>query len=72
MAEYHLFILESDGAENRNPILLYCADDKVFGQAQRIADYEIEIWQGLRRVAVVKPPTASNPTSQPDVDQPSA
>jgi hypothetical protein len=58
MPEYRFYTLSKHGQVARLPVDSECADDNAaIREAGRIAKTEpVEIWQGMRKVALLKPP----------------
>jgi hypothetical protein len=58
MPEYRFYTLTKYGQVARLPVDCECADDDAaIREAGRIAQTEpVEIWQGMRKVALLKPP----------------
>ncbi len=58
MSEYRFYTLSKYGQVARLPVDRECADDDAaIREAGRIAKTEpVEIWQGMRKIALLKPP----------------
>jgi hypothetical protein len=67
MVAYRLYLTDNDGHIFSPPTILECTDDAAaIAQAgQIISSKPIEIWQGTRKVALLKPPRWRGADPQP-------